>query len=139
MKKDAEIQITGRQRYEDGQTDKTEQRLRGRFYRREGRFYLYYREPLPEGGETPVTLWAEPGRACVIRGGAFPCRLTFCLGQVLPASYQTPFGALNLETAARSLKLNLTDQGGQLELCYDLLSGGLPASQNRLTVRVTPL
>lgn len=138
VKKDAEIQIVGRQRYEDGQEDGTEQLFRGRFYRREGRFYLHYREPGPEG-ETSVALWAEPGRACVLRGGAFPSRLDFCPGQVLPASYRTPFGALALETAARSLKLGLTDQGGELEICYDLLSGGRPFSQNWLKVRARPL
>ncbi len=138
MKKDAEIQVVGRRRYEDGQEDKTEQTFQGRFYRREGRFYLHYREPA-EGGQTSVTLWAEPGRACVLRGGPFPSRLTFCPGQVLPASYQTPFGALPLEIAAQSLKMGLTDQGGELEICYDLLSGGKPVSQNRLTVWARPL
>lgn len=139
MKKDAEIQIVGRQRYEDGQEDRTERLVRGRFYRREGRFYLRYREPLPQGGEASVTLWAEPERACVTQNGDFSFRMTFCPGQVLPSPCQASFGALNLDVATHSLRLGLSDQGGELEICYDLLSGGKPASQNRLTVRVRPL
>ena len=55
MKKDAEIQVVGRRRYEDGQEDKTEQTFQGRFYRREGRFYLHYREPA-FSGEAPFPL-----------------------------------------------------------------------------------
>lgn len=135
MKKDAEIHIMSRRQYEGGQTDKTEQTFRGRFYRRDGRFYLHYKEP----DRASVTLWAEPGRACVIQNGEFSFRMTFCPGQVLPSPCQTSFGTLNLDVATHSLHLNLTDQGGELEICYDLLSGGQIGNRNRLAIQVRPV
>lgn len=138
MKQDAEIRIIGRQRYEDGQRDKTEQSVRGRFYLREGRFYLQYREP-GQQGETPVTVKAEPGQASVLRGGPFRSQLFFCPGKRMPAAYPTPFGSLDLEVETHSLDMGLTQQGGRLEIRYSLFSQGRLASSNRLTIQVTPL
>lgn len=116
MKKDVIISIAGTQQYDDPQPDKVELVTSGRYYLRDGNYYISYHESELTGMEgTRTTLKVEPGRVSITRTGSTHSQLVFVQGQRHNALYQTEYGPLNIATITELVHSSLSEEGGRLE------------------------
>ena len=52
----------------------------------------------------------------------------------IPAVYDTPFGAIELEVLTNRLENNLTEGGGNLDIDYSISLKGLMEGHNQLSI-----
>ncbi len=119
MKKDAIISIRGLQELDDPDTDVITLVTSGRYYRRNGSYYLTYDETDLTGMTgTKTTLKVSDGSVTVLRTGLYPSQLVFEEGKRHMSLYDTDFGQLTVAVCTERIRSNLTDQGGSLDVRY---------------------
>jgi len=96
------------------------QQTQGKLYAKGSGWYLTYRETPAEGMEVSTTLkiFAEEGRALVIRTGSVQMRQEYRLGQWTQGKYVSPHGVMWMETKAERIGFDAKKR--QLELAYML-------------------
>ncbi|MBP1933980.1 DUF1934 domain-containing protein [Ammoniphilus resinae] len=94
------------------------QQAKGKLYAKGSGWYLTYRETLDEGMEVSTTLkvFAEEGRALVIRTGSVQMRQEYILGQWTQGKYVSPHGVMWMETKAE--RIGFDAENRRLELDY---------------------
>ena len=138
MKKDVIITIKGLQSFEDTGDDSVELVTSGRFYEKNGNYYISYKESELtglEGVHTRVT--AEPGRILLDRSGSLESRMVFEKNQRHLALYETPGGVFTVGTVAMSVSHELCELGGRISLDYRLEIDNAFASRNTVELTVT--
>ena len=128
---DVEIFLRSLQRTE-GETLCQERRMSGRLETGEDGVCLRWREA---GGETILRF--SGGCAALLRGGEIRCRMDFDPRRRRPADWESPWGALVLETETESVRHNITAAGGMALLRYTLRSGGAIMGQYSLKLNIT--
>ena len=139
MKKNVIISIKGQQFY-DGDTEGEEPIeliTDGRYYKKDGRYYISYRESQLTGlGATVTTLRVEPGCVTLLRAGDCPTHLVFETGRRHVSLYEMAEGALTVALTTRSIHSTLSDEGGMLEVDYSIDMDGTCTGANLFQVQV---
>ncbi len=137
MKKDVMITIRGIQR-SDGDNDVVELFTTGRFYRKNGSYYISYDESEATGYEgAKTTLRVEQdNRVTMSRSGSMRSQLIIERGVRHQCNYDTGYGNFTIGVSGDKIVSSLTDEGGNIEFKYSLDVNASLASENEVYINV---
>ncbi len=138
MKKNVIISINSAPRYDDEQNpEKIELITDGKYYRKNGIYYIIYEEsPLTGMEGITTTLKVEPTKVTLIRNGEFPSQMIFECGEKHVGLYNVAEGSLTVSINASKIRNTLTDDGGELEIAYSIEVNNSLIGENLFTARV---
>lgn len=126
-----------------GERDTVELMTRGSLVRKDGAYYIVYRETEATGyaGCTTTVRVDDSGRLVTMtRFGKTPSQLVIEKGTRHLCHYETGYGAVSLGVAADEIAPRLTDAGGRLAFSYTLDSGAENfISRNLVDITVEPV
>ena len=119
MKKDVYISIKGSQEI-DGESDSTEMTTCGRFYNKDGKYYISYNEGEISGFEKcRTTIKVSPeGTVTMMRRGQTNTHMIFENGQRHIGHYETPYGDFTISVMTNSVNVSIDDKGGNIDIDY---------------------
>ncbi len=122
----------------DGDTDRMSYSTEGQLYKRSGKFYINYPEGELLGREKcSTTLKVAPdGVVTMLRSGEAHTRMVFEAGRCHMSCYETPFGNLTVSVATNEVKVDMSEDGGKLDIDYNLTINNTSHSRNRLSIKV---
>jgi len=137
MKTDALISIKGLQQVDNPDTDEISLTTEGRYYEKNGIYYLMYEESEVTGfADTRTTVKVTPAAVTVTRSGKYPSMMTFEKGQRHMSLYETDYGPLTICIATRSIDWDLDEKGGTINVSYDIKVQQAHMSTNSLSIEV---
>ena len=83
-----------------------------------------------------TTFDVEPDRVVLRRGDGLGGDMIFSESQKHHFLYETPFGAVTMGIDTHSIKKNLRDDGGSLEIRYDIEVDNVSVSQNLFKIKI---
>jgi len=83
-----------------------------------------------------TTFNVEPDRVVLQRGGGYSGDMIFSENQKHHFLYETPLGAITMGIDTHSIKKNLRDDGGSLEIRYDIEVDNVSVSQNLFKIDI---
>lgn len=122
MNEDYFIQIDGRME-QDGASDQVQLMTRGSFLKKNGSFFISYKESETTGYEgctTTVKVAQDGRRVAMLRFGPAASQLIIEKGVRHLCHYDTGVGALTLGVAADEIDSRLSDEGGEVAFSYTL-------------------
>ena len=134
MKKDVLITIRGTQQVNE-EKDVVEMITTGRYYRKNGLYYISYEETEATGYEgCRTTLKIGPNdKVTMTRFGPSRSQLIVQQGVRHQCQYDTGYGAMTIGVMGNRFESSLSDRGGELKFGYTLDIEATVASEN--TVR----
>ncbi|MBR3848429.1 MAG: DUF1934 domain-containing protein [Oscillospiraceae bacterium] len=137
MKKDVIITIKGLQSFEDTGDDSVELVTSGRFYEKNGNYYISYKESELTGlGNTTTTVKVEKNKVTVIRFGDLETHMIFEEGQKHISYYDMGFGALTVGISTKSIDKSLSDLGGRMKIDYSMEINNAVAGESALCMDI---
>ena len=137
MKKDVIITIKGLQAFEDTDNDSVELVTSGRFYEKNGNYYISYKESELTGlGNTTTTVKVEKNKVTVIRFGDLETHMIFEEGKKHISYYDMGFGALTVGISTKSIDKSLSDLGGQMKIDYAMEINNAVAGESALCMDI---
>ena len=102
--------------------------------------FSYFESELTGLDGTQTTFNVEPDRVILRRGGGFSGDMIFSEKQKHHFLYDTPFGSIMMGIDTHSIKNNMSDNGGSLEIRYDIEVDNVSVSQNlfKIDIRTLP-
>lgn len=135
MRKSMQIQVLGTQQFLDGREERSEFETSAAYYRRNGAYYLIYRESELTGLEgVTTTLRIERDNLILKRMGRVQLRQEYRQDLLSAGVYATPFGKIPMSVRTSALESDLTAMGGRITLKYDLYVDEELVSHNGLTI-----
>ncbi len=117
----------------NGESEAIEQTAEGVYVFGEALSTLRYEEDPSGGMEGTVSTFAlEPGAVTLTREGQIACRMVFQPGKRHRFTYSTPYGSHDLGLFTRRLDVRLSENGGTVELGYDLEAEGVTLGSTEL-------
>ena len=111
-------------------------------YSRKGGFstFRYIESELTGQDGLMTTFDVEPDRVILRRGDGYSGDMIFSEKQKHHFLYETPFGSIMMGIDTHSIKKNMGDDGGSLEIRYDIEVDSVSVSQNlfRIDIRSFP-
>ena len=131
------VEINGRVT-SGGETDSMNYSTEGRLSKRSGKYYIQYVEGLlTGGGECRTTIKVNPaGVVTMLRSGAANTQMIFEAGRSHMSCYETEYGNLTVNVTAGEVSIDMDDNGGSLDIDYNLSINNLQSSRNHVNVRV---
>ena len=121
MKKPVMLRIQGRQYYGEQEPEVIELMTEGTLEFVNGGWDICYEESELTGlAGTTTTFRLEPGKVHLIRTGALRSEMVFQEGVRHQSLYRMDFGALLLTVCARQIMASISDEGGIIDLIYDV-------------------
>ena len=141
MNRNALITIQGRQVMSDcGRFEPIELITPGRFTREGGDYTISYLESELTGLEgTTTTLLVEGSRVTMSRMGDVCSLMVFEQGRQHLSYYETGEGQMTVGVNASRVRSALTDEGGCIEVDYEVEIDQTFTGQNRITVSISAL
>ena len=137
MKKDVIITIKGLQTYEEQEPDSVELVTSGRFYQKDGNYYLTYKESELTGlGSTTTTMKIEKDKVTIMRFGDTRSHMIFEEGQKHVSYYDTGIGALTVGVSTRQINKILGEHGGKVEIDYSMEVNNSLTGENAFCVNI---
>lgn len=137
MKTDALISIKGLQQVDDPEAEEVSLTTEGRYYEKNGSYYVVYDESEVTGfADTRTTVKAKGGAVSVTRSGKYPSMLCFERGQRHMSLYQTDFGSLTVAIRTRDIQVALDETGGTISVDYDIEVQHAYMGTNSLQIQV---
>ena len=138
MKKDVLISIKGTVISEDAAPDVIELVTAGRYYHKEGNYYISYKESETTGFKGVTTTLKVEGGNCVTltRNGASGSRLVLEKGRRHLCHYDTGVGQLMVGVSGCRIDSRLNDGGGELTFHYTLDINSSQVSQNEVYISI---
>jgi uncharacterized beta-barrel protein YwiB (DUF1934 family) len=138
MKKDVLISIKGTVIPEGAAPDIIELITAGRYYNKEGSYFISYKESETTGFEGVTTTLKVEGDSCVTltRSGASNSSLVLEKGRRHLCHYDTGFGDLMVGVSGCRINSRLDDGGGELTFNYSLDINSSLVSQNEVYISV---
>lgn len=127
---DVILTITGRQIQPDGTEEKHQTKHRARCKRNgDGAYEITYNERM-EGIEEPLEsrITVDKRRVVIERKGKLSTSLLLEKGRRNACLYETPYGAIPLETEADSIDALTVDRNIHIRVAYRLLQGSMTIS-----------
>lgn len=98
---------------------------------------IRYEESIDEGmPPQKVEVTIEDECLTMTRGGAYQTQMVFRIGCRYEGMYRTPYGEMDLAVYCTRLQYDLGDDGGEIELSYQLDLNGSFAAMHDLTLRL---
>lgn len=136
MKKDVVLTIVGTQRA-DGEQDQIELTTTGRYYKKNGLYYISYDESASTGFEdSRTTLKVEPEKVTMLRMGKNRAQLVVEKGRRHQCLYDMGFGMMTIGICGSHFHNGLSDLGGRLEFGYTMDINTAVASENTVVINV---
>ena len=121
MKKAVTLTICGRQYYPDQDPEVIELTTDGTLEFVSGGWDVCYQESELTGlAGTTTTFRLEPGQVILRRTGALRSEMIFREGVPHDSLYRMDFGALLLTVCAKSIEAGINENGGTIDLIYDV-------------------
>lgn len=137
MEKDVIISIQGLQHYAGMDSDNIELVTEGKLEDAEGALRLSYQESELTGMEGTTTVFhVEPERVTLLRMGNVSSEMVFEEGRRHMSLYSTPYGSMEVGILARKLRSTLDQNGGKLEINYDIEINHTLAGQSLFRIDV---
>ena len=137
MGKEVVISIKGIQKYEGALPDVVELVTEGRLAREGDSYTLSYQESELTGLEgTLTTIQVDGEQVTLMRVGEFNSQLVFQEGRRHLSVYNTPYGAMSVGVHTRHLLAELNDQGGDIEVDYEIEVDHAMAGRNIFRINV---
>ena len=138
LKDDYDINIIGRQAYEE-ETGEITLNTTGSYTRRGGARFIAYKEYDQENPKVSCTsvLKVEPGKVTMMRSGS-ATRLILEQGKRHLCLYDTGYGTMTVGVFTSSLSSSLGEQGGRIDIQYTLDIDSNLSSSNEITVEIKP-
>jgi uncharacterized beta-barrel protein YwiB (DUF1934 family) len=132
------LSIRGEQHFDDVDPDITELITAGTLAcLTDGRMLLEYQETALTGMEGTTTTFEVRGpRVTLSRAGKVNSQMVFEEGMQHTSLYETPFGELTVDVQTGSLKHNLTERGGIMEIRYSIAVEHTVTGRNCFKIRV---
>lgn len=136
MKKDVLISIKGVYSSDDDM-DVIELFTTGKYYKKNGEYYISYDETEATGFEgSRTTMWVQENKITLRRTGAAKSQLIVENGVRHQCHYDTGYGEMMVGVSGGRIKSDLTDKGGNLEFKYSLDVNTMLASENEMFVHI---
>lgn len=136
--KEVMIKIKGRQFSRETGEDEMEFVTEGKLYRRNGAIYLLYDETELSGIPGCKTrLRLRDGEIQMKRIGEGPgadTEILFEKGKRYNGFFDTPFGAIEIEVLTNEVASDITEDGGNIDIDYDISLKGLAEGRNHLNI-----
>ena len=101
------------------------------------RAVIHYEESIDESlPPQPVEILVEDETVTMNRGGSYSTQMVFRLGCRYEGQYHTPFGDMDLALYCTKLGYDLGDDGGALELSYQLDINGKFAAMHDMELNL---
>lgn len=98
---------------------------------------IRYEESIDEGmPPQKVEITVENECLTMTRGGAYQTHMVFRIGCRYEGMYRTPYGEMDLAVYCTRLNYDLGDDGGEIELSYQLDLNGSFAAMHDMTLRL---
>ena len=137
LKKDVTISVSGSALENEDKNEPVVFITDGRLYKKSGQYYLRYKESELTGlSGTNTTIKAGGGTVSVTRTGKYPSQMFFTEGEKRMAFYDTGFGGLTVVVNTKKVEDRLGDDGGDIDVLYEVEVENTPAYLNHLRVRV---
>lgn len=118
MENNALIVLTGKQEI-DGEESTYELTTMGNYTKKGDKYYISYEGSEITGYENSrTTLKIKADYVSMIRFGKASAQMVFEKGSKYSGFYNTPFGGLSVDVTTKDLKVDVNDDGGELELDY---------------------
>lgn len=137
MKENFLINIIG-EMDQQGEKDTVNLLTRGSFQKRNGRFYITYKESEATGyeGNTTTVRVEDENKVSMLRYGPSPSQLIIERGKRHVCHYDSGYGSLSLGVAADEIQNHLTEEGGDVTFSYTLDTGSSQISYNKVKITV---
>ena len=137
MKKEVLITIKGLQSYEDQEDDSIELVTTGTYYKKDGDYYIVYKESELTGlGETTTTVKIEPNRVTVIRFGDTRSHMIFEEGEKHVSYYDTGAVALTIGISAKRIRKSVNDFHASVIIDYAMEINNSVVGENAFNISV---
>ena len=121
MKKQVILSICGKQYYADQEPEVIELTTEGTMEKTENGWDICYMETELTGlAGVHTSFLVEQDRITLTRTGKLNSQMVFTEGQSHDSLYQMEFGALMITVNATKIQAELGEQGGTVDLCYDI-------------------
>lgn len=121
MKKEVLLSVRGRQAYRDQEPDVIELVTEGTLEYKDGGWEIRYEESALTGLEGVTTTFrVEPEQIILTRTGKLHSQMIFREGQTHESLYQMEFGALMISVCASRIFVQLGNDGGMIDLVYNI-------------------
>ena len=123
---------------QQGEKDTVNLLTRGSFQKRNGRFYITYKESEATGyeGNTTTVRVEDENKVSMLRYGPSPSQLIIERGKRHVCHYDSGYGSLSLGVAADEIQNHLTEEGGDVTFSYTLDTGSSQISYNKVKITV---
>jgi len=109
----------------------------GEYSRKDGISTFSYLESELTGMDGLLTTFnVEPDRVILSRGDGLSGDMIFSEKQKHHFLYETPFGSILMGIDTHSIKKNLRDDGGSLEIRYDIEVDNISVSRNLFQIKI---
>ena len=133
------LSIRGEQYFDDIDPDATELMTEGTMVLTEDGMVLSYEETELTGMEGTTTTSEVKGPQVILtRTGTVNSQMVFEEGRQHTSLYETPFGELTVDIQTSTLKHNLTQRGGVMEIKYSIAVEHTVTGRNCFKIRVRP-
>lgn len=129
----AVFKIENRQTFAE-HDDCIEMTIAGKFYVKNGKYYILYKE-YSDIGEVSVVIKAEDGFVSIRRSGACTALMNYRENLSEEVLYKLPYGNIVLDISTKTVDCRLGEDGGELRLEYDISLNG-EAYSNEMMVEV---
>lgn len=83
-----------------------------------------------------VAVTVEDGTLVMERGGEYATQMVFSRGRRYEGQYETPYGAMDLAVFCTRLKCALNEEGGEIQLSYQMDLNGQFAAVHDMEIRL---
>ena len=129
--------IRGEQYFDDLDPDATELMTDGTLEMTEAGLRLTYKETALTGMEGTTTTFEISGPQVILRRvGSVNSQMVFEEGRQHTSLYETPYGELSVDIQTSTLRHNLSERGGLLEIKYSIAVEHAATGRNSFKVRV---
>ena len=133
----ATISIKGKPAMADSDDDGFELMTDGEYVLENGISTFSYVESEMTGLDGALTTFdVEPDRVVLRRGDGMDGDMIFSEERKHHFLYETPYGSVTMGIDTLSIKKNLRDDGGSLEIRYDIEVDNVPVSQNLFEIDI---
>ena len=131
------LSIRGEQYFDGIDPDATELMTEGTMTLTENGMVLAYEETALTGMEGTTTSFQIQGPQVILtRSGTVNSQMVFEEGRQHTSLYETPFGELTVDIQTSTLKHNLTQRGGVMEIKYSIAVEHTVTGRNCFKIRV---
>ena len=137
MKKDVYISIKGSQSYDDDKNH-MEVTTAGKFYDKDGKYYVSYVEGELTGMEKcNTTIKVSPdGTVTMMRHGQTNTHMIFEKDKCHIGHYETPYGDFTISVTANDVNVSLDENGGNIDIDYIMDINNVARSRNGISLTI---